>query len=232
MEILLQIYPFSVINFNNKKRATWSKSRARMNSRDKHDAVCRRARQNTPLPTLGLKAKPKAIGRGQAMVNVCCRVFFTCYRAAHFIAGLSDDLGAIFEEDRERTPRSEEYGFSLCIRALVCWCTSVCGLCPRCSFSVCFNTSQVFRFPPFTRYFIFCLVWHILASILLHNKFTPAIWPKLTILDWIWFNWIFSVIDLFYSKNNDGKFWWPSVGLTDSNSHPWPLVGRCVQLIS
>lgn len=91
------------------------KSWAKMNSRDKHGAVCRRARQNTPFPTLGLKAKPKAIGRGQGMVNVCCRVFFTCYRAAHFIAGLSDDLGAIFEEDRERTACSEEYGFSLCL---------------------------------------------------------------------------------------------------------------------
>lgn len=163
MEILLQIYPVSVINFNNnslewEKQATWSESRAKMNSCDKHEAVCRHACQNTPFPTLGLKAKPKAIGRGQGMVNVCCRVFFTCYCTAHFIASLSDDLGAIFEEDRKRTACSGEYGFSLCIQALVCWCTSVSGLGPRCSFSVRFNTSQVFRFPPFTCYFIFCLV--------------------------------------------------------------------------
>lgn len=156
VEILLQIYPVSVINFNNnnslewEKQATWAESREKMNSRDKREAVCRRACQNTPFPTLGLKEKPKAIGRGQGMVNVCCRVFFTCYRAAHFIAGLSDDLGAVFEEDRERTACSGEYGFGLCIRALVCWCTSVCALCPRCSISVWINTSQVFRFPPFT----------------------------------------------------------------------------------
>lgn len=168
------------------KRATLSKSQAEMKSRDKHEAVCRRARQNAPFPTLGLKAKPKAIGRGQGMVNVCCRVFFfTCYRAAHFIAGLSDDLGAIFQEDRERTACSGEYGFSLCIRALVCCCTSVCSLCPRCSFPVWFNTSQVFWFPPFTCYFIFCLAWHILAFILLHTKFTSAIRHVQYDLNWL-----------------------------------------------
>ncbi len=44
-------------------------------------------------------------------------------------------------------------------------------------------------------------------------------------------NQVFSIIDISFS-NNYGKFWKPSVILTDCNSHSCPVGGRCVKLIS
>ncbi len=50
------------------------------------------------------------------------------------------------------------------------------------------------------------------------------LWPKVTLTE-------FSVNGIFF-PNNEGKFWRSSIILTDCNSHPCPVSGRCVKLIS